>query len=382
MKDLMRQGKDGLRHQLIGESFYDANPLPEEEVTLEGVLADLQTALQLELSTIPPYLCALYSIQSGTNLAPVEIIKSVVIEEMLHMVMVANLINSIGGSPVMNTSAVVPSYPTKLPGGIMPQLTVGLGHFSMKTIMVFEKIEHPEGELQFEGGGNTSIGTFYEKVKEQLKVLEEKAQEQGETIFCGTTQQVTGEHYYGAGGKLIVVSNLKDAEDLIDEIVGQGEGTLGSIWADQTKDPEDYKIFGTDVTEIAHYFRFKEIRYGRYYKYTDSAHRNSHNAGLPSGARMNVDWTAVSQIAPVPKMADYEDDPLLYQKAREFNLVYMALLDNLQEACTGNPDALKTGIPIMYDLRYKAEALLNIPYGTEGYKAAPTFEFIEPADRA
>lgn len=67
--------------------------------TIDDLKANLQTALELEHSTIPAYLTALYSIKEGTNLMPVEIIKSVVIEEMLHMVMVANLINAIGSTP-------------------------------------------------------------------------------------------------------------------------------------------------------------------------------------------------------------------------------------------------------------------------------------------
>ena len=80
----------------------------ELEALKEEVLKDLQTALLLELSTIPPYLCAQYSIEPGTNEVPVEIIKSVVIEEMLHMVLVSNIMNALGGQPVLTTEEVVP----------------------------------------------------------------------------------------------------------------------------------------------------------------------------------------------------------------------------------------------------------------------------------
>ena len=45
----------------------------------------LQGAIELEHSTIPPYLSALYSIKKGANREAAAIIRSVVIEEMLHM---------------------------------------------------------------------------------------------------------------------------------------------------------------------------------------------------------------------------------------------------------------------------------------------------------
>ena len=44
----------------------------------------LQLALGIELSTIPPYLCALYSISDPASEAS-RLIRGVVIEEMLHM---------------------------------------------------------------------------------------------------------------------------------------------------------------------------------------------------------------------------------------------------------------------------------------------------------
>ena len=65
-----------------------------------GRLRDaLQHALMLEHATIPAYLCALYSIEDGTNVEAAEIIRSVVMEEMLHMVLVANVLNAVGGEP-------------------------------------------------------------------------------------------------------------------------------------------------------------------------------------------------------------------------------------------------------------------------------------------
>ena len=59
----------------------------------------LQTAIELEHSTIPVYLTALYSIKPNANREVAALIRSVVIEEMLHMALACNILISIGGSP-------------------------------------------------------------------------------------------------------------------------------------------------------------------------------------------------------------------------------------------------------------------------------------------
>jgi hypothetical protein len=55
-----------------------------------------------------------------------ELIRSVVIEEMLHMALSSNIPISIGGAPKIDRPAFVPSYPGPLPGGLRGGLTVRL----------------------------------------------------------------------------------------------------------------------------------------------------------------------------------------------------------------------------------------------------------------
>lgn len=366
-------------------------PLPADfGKRLEALRSQLQTALELEHSTIPPYLCALYSIRPGTNLMPVEIIKSVVIEEMLHMIMAANLMNAIGGKPAIGEGETgkngkfIPDYPTRLPGDVDPTLVVGLSYFSKESIRTFWKIEHPLGgyKLPVEFGADAtsygSIGEFYEALLKNITELEAIAQAAGKTIFTGKPElQVSSKHYYGAGGKLFTVGNLDDAKLVIGEIVGQGEGTLGSIFTApfHEGDPR-YLLFGPDVEEYAHYFRFKEVFYERFYAVTDSAHKDSHNHGLPTGDRFDVDWEAVCKMKPNPKMKDYKKGTPIYDKMYDFNKTYSALLDNINQACNGKQEVLREGIPIMYELKYKAIELMNIPVG-EGYMAGPSFEYVK-----
>lgn len=82
-----------------------------------AILGALQDALRLEFSTIPLYLYALYSLDRAKNRDIVGIIKTTVIEEMLHMTLVCNIINALGGSPIIDDPAFVPQYPGPLPGG-------------------------------------------------------------------------------------------------------------------------------------------------------------------------------------------------------------------------------------------------------------------------
>ena len=57
----------------------------------------LQKAVELEHSTIPPYLTAMFSVKPGANRRIGELIRSIVIEEMLHMTISANILIAIGG---------------------------------------------------------------------------------------------------------------------------------------------------------------------------------------------------------------------------------------------------------------------------------------------
>jgi hypothetical protein len=60
-------------------------PLMGTITSLESLQEHLQWAIELERSTIPPYLCALYSIEAGHNVEATEVLSSVMVEEMLHL---------------------------------------------------------------------------------------------------------------------------------------------------------------------------------------------------------------------------------------------------------------------------------------------------------
>ncbi|TAN53637.1 MAG: hypothetical protein EPN21_01135, partial [Methylococcaceae bacterium] len=70
-----------------------------------------QLAIQVEFTTIPAYLTALYSISQPDSKA-YQALRSVVMEEMFHVNQAANLLVSIGGLPRFTGEEVVPKYPT------------------------------------------------------------------------------------------------------------------------------------------------------------------------------------------------------------------------------------------------------------------------------
>src|SRR3954470_4964892 len=250
--------------------------------TLEDLREHLQWAIALEHSTLPPYLCALYSIKPGSNGAAVAVITSVFIEEMLHMTLAANLLNAVGGAPVLDHAQFIPRYPAYLPHSA-DAFQVSLEPFSPAAIETFMKIERPEDSgAPPEAEGYETIGQFYQAIEEGLKRL---CGEIGEAaLFTGDpARQILPESFnYSGSGRVIAVSDLASALAAIDEIEEQGEGLKhAEVW------DGDRDMFHPEREEVAHYFRFEEIRNGRSYQRGDTP------SSGPSGKPFDVDWTAV-----------------------------------------------------------------------------------------
>ena len=128
-------------HPLVGN--------PKSLYTVEHVLEDLQIALQLEHSTLPPYMTAWASIKKSYNQQVKSILRDIIIQEMMHAALVANIINALGGKPSFYSKDFIPRYPSGLPGGVHPDLVVPIEKISLALIRnIFMKIEQPEFELQ------------------------------------------------------------------------------------------------------------------------------------------------------------------------------------------------------------------------------------------
>ncbi|MCF4129508.1 ferritin-like domain-containing protein [Methylobacterium sp. SyP6R] len=339
----------------------------------------LHTAMKLEHATIPPYLTALYSIKPGTNPDAAQVLRVVAVEEMLHLVLAANLLNAIGGTPRVTADDFVPCYPAFLPDG-ETDFRVGLQPFSRDAIDTFLKIERPrlapEPDMQLlyrpEVTAESrhyitchptqtdfvfySIGEFYDAVK---KGFSNVYAQMGEKMFCGDPRrQVTSEYYYSGGGSLTPVTDLKSAETAIDLIIEQGEGELKSIYGDQG--------------ELAHYYRYMQLKCGRYFQKSDDTGRPPFT---PTGPALDVDWDAVYPLKANAKMTDYEPGSEAEAAAKAFNDAYRGFLHLLQRAFTGEPQLLEGGVSMMFELRNAMNRLIRNPLSESSpFNAAPTFE--------
>ncbi|KAL9985892.1 hypothetical protein ACROYT_G008344 [Oculina patagonica] len=140
------------KRKVIVEWLSKEKPLigePQHFYSVENLRKDLQIAFQLEHSTIPPYLTALASIKKSYNLEIQSVIKTIVIQEMMHMALVANILNAVGGKPSLYSKDFIPHYPSRLPGGVHPDLVVPIEKMSLGLIRnIFMKIEQPVLELE------------------------------------------------------------------------------------------------------------------------------------------------------------------------------------------------------------------------------------------
>jgi hypothetical protein len=356
----------------------------------------LRRAILIEHTTIPPYLTALYSLKEGTNEQSAQVIKSVLVEEMLHWILAANVLNAIGGEPCVNEPRFIPSYPSNLldllnartgagakslnallkvdavsarkaapPSDEPAPIEVGILKFSPEAIDVFLQIETPMPEHEQPDAEITTIGAFYKILIDGLETLEAEAHRKGKTIFTKDPErqkrQIRPEHYYGSGGGAVVVTDLHTARKALKEIIFQGEGF----------DPRFYEkdVSIGDYDEIGHYYRFNQIKQGRFYEEGDTPETG------PRGASLLVNWENVYNMKPNPTLADYRPQPELRAKGEAFNRGYLALLDKMQLAFTGAPDELQEAVVIMFKLKYLADELLKNPLGADGLSAGPVFGY-------
>lgn len=325
------------------EAVYPHVDEPGQAAIRDHLISMLSVAVQLEFSTIPIYLCALWSIKN--ELHPVaQSIREIIQEEMLHMGLTCNMLAAIGGHP--SIVAWAPRYPTGLPAGIHPGLEVRLQGLNDNSLDDFLRIESP-AELSklvdCESGdpnwtGAETIGEFYGAIVHAFQ------------------------HYDGAfdvsrqiSASLVwqVIASRQDAISAIRLITKQGEGAHGPI--DSAKG--DY----------AHYYRFLEIRKRK--KLVPG--RNPDRPDVEFIWKGEFPMPLVHNMGPVP-LGGFQDvtAPRVRQLLFDFDHVYtdvLTLLERAWQLPADNPNAL-TGqgslihaIARMFDLQIPAKQLMEIP---------------------
>ena len=226
-----------------------------EQFVTEGIndtgelVGALETAMRLEFATLPPYLCAQWSIDQDPDDVG-SIIEGIAVQEMYHFALAGNILSAIGYLPQIAYPGFLPKYPTnKLPGDISQKLSVDLMPLTPEQLDVFMQIENPqfnpvvirppEQELAEAVKAPATIGDFYDAVIEALKRLNPKFDPNAKSIVSG---------------EAVPIKSIDDAIQAIMRIKDEGEGTPDS----PAQGPSNQK-------SLAHFYLFQMIKAGKRY---------------------------------------------------------------------------------------------------------------------
>jgi hypothetical protein len=317
--------------------------------TLAELQEYLQTAIALEHYTLPPYLCAMWSLKdgAGSNDQITEILLEIVWQEMLHMALACNLLKAAGGHPRINTA--VPVFPDYLPGVQLSQ-PVDLRPISKERVDLFMQIEkplHPIPPMLAAAAlvpKYPTIGEFYKAIDAGL-------------VKVNPTFSADGQLAIGIGtDELVVIDSLDKARQAIQRIQEQGEGTTASQGAVD---------FGNG---LAHYYRFQQIALERTY---DPQPDNT----FKLHATVNLPFPAATDIYPMATVPDVGYPGVA--AAGAFDQAYTDMVNLLQQAWdTGTLQPLRDAVKIMRRLRGLAVVLMNQERPDHQGNYGPAFRYL------
>ena len=221
--------------------------------TIEDLRSHIELATRVELSTIPPYLYAMYSIEDQQSEAA-RLIASVVVEEMLHVALTTNLLLAVGGEPYFGYD-VIPTYPSLL-AHHQPDLLLELKRCTPELIEgTFMEIEKPRAPGAIPEDDNfETLGQFYAALESALDSLDT-----GSRLFAHhqPERQLADRSWYGPvsfdaedSGGLMLISDRPSANEALEIIIHQGEGVTDSRWADPAHQ------------ELTHFYKFQQLADG------------------------------------------------------------------------------------------------------------------------
>jgi len=274
----------------------------------------LQTAMQLEFATIPPYLCAEWSINSDPG-GVSDMIDNIVVQEMFHFALAGNMLTAIGRTPSIANAAFVPAYPTHvLPGGIPQQLAVDLQPLSLDQLQVFMQIENPEFPpvALLAGPPPTTIGAFYDTIS---------------TGFTVVNPTIIPNAPFVNMGEAVQIKTIADAQAAVTRIKTEGEGTQGS--------PDEPP---GDSSQSAHYYTFKEIYTGKALVQSDGK------------------WGFTGSAIQFPTVFPFSRSTVHPDPSASFNQTLSQLLTQLQTCWT---TGARPSIGMMFTLQSQGQQLIQ-----------------------
>lgn len=301
----------------------------------------IRSAVAAEFTTLPAYLAMYWSIKPASDggsdygqLARTSIM-TVIQEEMLHMALASNLLNALGGTPVITVAPYLPVYPCNLlrtsrqPTGF--GTAVDLMPLSSAAIDMATAIELPE----WDSSGPT-LGQFYDQIVALLPA---------DDAAYGGGRQVAPWNNPGPG-RVHEVATRESALQAVHEIVHQGEG-------------RDQKTHDDGNHELAHYWRFEEV-----------------------GGWITNGWidpaTDVYPVVPSPSSAKAKYSPAQQAANDHFNRAYSRMIDALEATLSGaTPNVYPVAAASMRELYLLADRLrLTGPVPGTQLVPGPTFEYV------
>jgi hypothetical protein len=273
----------------------------------------LQLAMQLEFSTIPPYLCAQWSIREDPDRVE-GILHKVVSQEMFHFALAGNLLTAIGGVPNIAHPDFLPRYPlSALPGGISQKMLVDLRPLTRRQIAVFMQIEYPEFPpiAVTMAKRSATIGAFYSIIAEAFQKMQPTIYANAHWIEVPFAKRI---------------HTVADAIATVDRIKSEGEGLEDS--------PEEPLADHSH----AHYYLFKEIYVGRRL------------------IKVGGEWKFEGGPIQMPKAFEFKRCWFGRRRCLPFQEALSQLLTDLQECWTRGRAA---NVPTMFELQILGRKLIE-----------------------
>jgi hypothetical protein len=304
--------------------------VPQEQRDVNWLKTALQTAVAVEESTLPLYLSALFSLRVQ-NYTSYNLIRSVVMEEMVHMTIAANMLAAIGGTPEI--APLSHGFPSSgLPGGAEPDLDARLAKLSPRQLRNFMRVEVPGFLLPAPLRSETypTIAALYGAIS---GAIDQNADDLRGIMAKGGTANQVGDNI---GVITITGSGAEPVRQLqsgIREILEQGEGT----------DRRTLRTGSGSEDEDCHYLKFAEILYGHQFQdvasvelTTDTERQFFAGAPLPFPEVVNV--LAVPADGYGKLLAADPQGAKVETALAAFDTAYTAVLGDL-DGCWNGPSA-------------------------------------------
>ena len=275
------------------------------------------------------------------------------------MSLACNILNAIGGHPMIADADFIPKYPGTLPMGVAGSLKVGLRRYSKALIEnTFMKIEEPETILVVPvepplaaAVPSITIGQFYAGIG---------------ALIAGHPELFTGAPELQVSGQLdddFPATDVDSALLAIKTIVEQGEGTPES--------PLDLQ------KDVAHYY----YSFQQFSKGMRIVNDGSSPVHFDSGQPITIDDDAdVIPMVDDPPLVTYDAaDVHAEELSATVDVLYSDVLRLLHRGFNGEQAVIGQAVGKMFDLQSAIEDLLQVqltagPFA--GQFAGPRFRFV------